>query len=173
MKLSIWFTKKCLLFQFLEYITQKDERKECLGKVVPCITGYVRALLEDVHTDDVQSGMNIICSLCRRWDPHVETMRDWVEKISGLLNHRNCKVVARKALRSLSSIFKRCLSYGFKLSCIITDDVAILLSRQLSLASRRIRCIQKSGLPFYYSPPLLEVARFYSHEEMESNGKYE
>ena len=141
--------------------------------MIPCITAFVQAHSEKVHTDVVQSSMNIICSLCHRWDPDAETMTNWVEKISGLLNHRNFEVVVKKALRSLSLIFECCISYGRDLSSIITDDLMILLSRQLSLASRRSSCIHKTGLPFYYSPPLLEMARSYSQEERESNGKYE
>ena len=140
---------------------------------MPCVSGFVQAHSERVHTDVVRSSMKIISSLCRQWDPNVENMSGWVEKITDLLNHRNFEVVVKKALQSLSLIFECCISYGRDLSSIITDDLMILLSRQLSLASRRSSCIHKTGLPFYYSPPLLEMARSYSQEERESNGKYE
>ena len=132
---------------------------------------FVRLHSEEVHVNVVQSSMNIICALCHRCEPYDDYVCEWVESLTEFLNHENYDVVVKKALEALSSIFERFMFSGRDLCTIATNELISCLSKHLYKACGTSFDIHKPGRSFYYCPPFLELAQFYSVDE-DSLSKY-
>ena len=145
----------------------------CDGKVAGSIINFVQIHSDKVHADVINSGMNILNTLCSDWKPHKKQTHEWVESLAHLLEHENHDLVVKKALKALLSIFGRFISYGHCVNSIVADGLIANLSRHLYKASANSGYIDKANIPVHCGPPLLELARLHAMDEAENQGKYE
>lgn len=136
------------------------------------IIRFVQDYSEEIPGFLLRYSMNVVCLLFLRWEPSDGNASEWVGYLYELLNHKTDDMVVDLTIQSLRCLFDRLILYGYDLNYIVRSDLVECLSRHFSIMSRKLCDIHKVDLPFCYSPSLVEMSKFFSQKEEESQGKH-